>query len=253
MLKETMYYYFSPTGGSKKAGEFFCNGIAQQVHSVNLAAKADIATDADCEFAVFTAPVYGGRIPSLEAEKLRKLNGTGKKAVTMAVYGTRAYEDALLELNTIVKECGFEIIASAAVIAQHSVVPAVGAGRPDEQDAESIRGFAEKVLEKLVQGAGSMEHIPGNYPYKPELNMPAAPISLEACNQCGKCAAVCPADAVRVENGAVITDVEKCMLCMACVYDCPKQARILPPPLQQKMDTMLELFKTVRKENEYFI
>ena len=48
------------------------------------------------------------------------------------------------------------------------------------------------------------------------------------------------------------TDAAKCILCMACVHACPLQARILPPPLQQKTDNMLAAFRDIRNKNEVF-
>ena len=48
------------------------------------------------------------------------------------------------------------------------------------------------------------------------------------------------------------TDAAKCILCMACIHAWPKQARILPLPLQQKTDNMLAAFKDVRNKNEVF-
>lgn len=50
----------------------------------------------------------------------------------------------------------------------------------------------------------------------------------------------------------MVTDAAKCILCMACIHACPKQARILPLPLQQKTDNMLAAFKDVRNKNEVF-
>ena len=64
-------------------------------------------------------------IPSVVREKIKTLAGEGKKAVTIAVYGNRAYEDALLEMNDILIQGGFTVIASAAFVAQHSIVPEV--------------------------------------------------------------------------------------------------------------------------------
>lgn len=130
------------------------------------------------------APVFGGRIPAFVAEKLKKIDGAGKKAVTFAVYGVRAYEDALAELNDAAAAWGFQVIASAAAVAQHSIVPSVGAGRPDEKDAAEIQEFARKVLDKLAQGPDAAFEVPGNRPYKQWGGMPAAPISLPSCNQC---------------------------------------------------------------------
>ena len=74
--------------------------------------------------------------------------------------------------------------ASAALIARHSIVPEVGAGRPDEKDQEEIRDFAKSVLEKLRTSFQGTVKVPGNDPYKEAMNMPATPISLPVCNQC---------------------------------------------------------------------
>lgn len=205
------------------------------------------------ELVVVAAPVFGGRIPSIVAEKLNELDGSGKKAVTLAVYGNRAYEDALLELNNILTEKGFQVVASAALVAQHSMAPEVGKGRPDEQDIADIHNFADKVSDKLERDIESNVKVSGNYPYKNGMSMPVTPISLPSCNQCGKCGAVCPTGAIHMENGCVVTNLEKCILCMACVKACPEHARILPPPLQEKMEQMLGALKSVRMENEYFL
>lgn len=253
MLNQTELYYFSPTGGTKKAGEIFCGGISENVKETDLGLKDQKVEQPESELIVIAAPVFGGRLPSIVTEKLKELDGSGKKAVTLAVYGNRAYEDALLELNNEAQSRGFQIIASAAVVAQHSMAPEVGKGRPDALDRESILDFAGKVMEKIERGSESPIKVPGNYPYKDGMNMPATPLSLPSCNQCRKCEAICPTGAIWLENHAVVTDAEKCMLCMACVSACPEHARILPPPLQEKMQQMLGALKAVRKENEYFI
>ena len=163
-------------------------------------------------------------------EKIKTLAGEGKQAVTIAVYGNRAYEDALLEMNDILIQGGFTVIASAAFVAQHSIVP------------------------EVVQNSTSAENVqvPGNRPYKQEMNVAAAPLSLPSCTACGACAKICPTDAIAIMDGRMATDAAKCILCMACVHACPKQARILPLPLQQKTDNMLAAFKDVRNKNEVF-
>lgn len=266
MFSKLDLYYFSPTGGTKKAAEYFCEGISKDIKAVDLGARDQAVEQPDSELVVIAVPVFGGRIPGVTAEKLNELKGSGKKAVTLVVYGNRAYEDALLELNNIVLERGFQIAASAALVAQHSMAPEVGKGRPDARDKAEILDFAGKVLAKLersvsVEDVPSKQedgielsvNVPGNYPYKDAKGMPVTPISLPACVTCGKCASVCPTGAIRLEDHTVITAPETCILCMACVAACPESARILPPPLQEKMEQMLGAFKSVRKENEYFL
>lgn len=253
MLNSTELYYFSPTGGTKKAANFFCDGISENLKTMNLGTRDKVVEKAESGLVVVAAPVFGGRIPAIVAEKLKELDGSGKKAVTLVVYGNRAYEDALLELNNIVGERGFRVVASAALVAQHSMLPEVGKGRPDEQDRRSILAFAGKVLDKMESGSEDSVKVPGNYPYKDGMSMPVAPISQPSCNQCEKCASVCPTGAIRLENGMVITCSEQCILCMACISACPEHARILPLPLQEKLEQMLGGLKSVRRENEYFL
>lgn len=252
MLNHAQLYYFSPTGGTRVCAETFCRGIARNVSFVDLG-KQDAAANPDCELTAFALPVFGGRIPAFAAEKISGLKGTGKKAVTLVVYGTRAYEDALLELNHVIAECGFRIVASAAVVAQHSMVPEVGKGRPDQQDKEDITVFAGKVLEKLESGSNTPMSVPGNHPYKDAMNLPVTPVCLPECSKCGKCASVCPTGAMCMENGVVKTNPDVCILCLACVAACPKNVRAVPAPLQETMNGKLADFVSLRRENEYFL
>lgn len=253
MVNRTDFYYFSPTGGTKKVGEAFCKAISGEVMDHNLGLREKEPANPAGELAVFAAPVFGGRIPALVADKIKALDGSGKKAVTFVVYGTRAYEDALLELNQAVSHQGFQIAASGACIAQHSMAPDVGKGRPDEKDVSEITGFAKRVESELDNRSRTEITVPGNQPYKEAMTIPAPPISLETCSLCGKCEEVCPTAAITVSEGHIATDPNTCILCMACTAVCPNQSRILPPPLQERMEQMLGALKDVRRENEFFI
>lgn len=243
-------YYFSPTGGTKKVSDIFAAAVGKDAVWHDLGDKQTPTKQPQGELIIVAVPVFAGRIPSVVREKIKTLAGEGKQAVTIAVYGNRAYEDALLEMNDILKQAGFTVIAAAAFVAQHSIVPEVGAGRPDAEDIKEIRTFAE-----AVKNSASAEniHVPGNRSYKPGMNVQVTPLSLPACTACGACAKICPTDAIANEDGNMATDAAKCILCMACVHACPLKARILPPPLQEKTDNMLAAFRDIRNKNEVFL
>ncbi len=245
--------YFSPTGGVKKVAGTLAAALAETITPHDLGSKLPPAKG-DADVALIAAPVYGGRIPSLVAEKVQQLAGAGRKAITLVVYGNRAYEDALLELNDCAEAAGFTVVASGAFIAEHSVSRAVAAGRPDAQDAAELQAFAADILAKLEAGKAGTPTVPGNRPYKAGMNAPFTPIFLPNCGQCGKCVRLCPVGAIsRDENGHLVTDAAKCILCMACVACCPRKARILPPPVQAAMDDKLRPLIGIRRENEFFL
>ena len=95
--------------------------------------------------------------------------------------------------------------------------------------------------------------MPGNIPYKAAMNMPAAPVSLPSCTGCGTCEKACPTGAIVMKDGTAAADPEKCILCMACTAACPEHARVLPPPLSERMEQMLGALKDVCRENEFFL
>ena len=68
----------------------------------------------------------------------------------VCVYGNRAYEDTLVELEDIAAGCGFQVIGAVAAVAEHSIMHQYATGRPDGADVESLRGFGEKIWEKLA-------------------------------------------------------------------------------------------------------
>ena len=253
MLHTIDLYYFSPTGGTKKVAETFCREISKNTNMINLGIANQEISQASSDLIVVAAPVFGGRIPALVAEKLSNLDGNGKKAVALAVYGIRAYEDALLELTDVLNESGFQVAAAGAFNAQHSIVPEVGQGRPDAQDILEIQNFARKVSDKLENDVEIAVKVPGNHPYKERSQNSATPVSNNSCSQCGICITSCPTGAIQIENASVVTNPEKCMLCMACVSACPQHARMLPQPVQETMNQKLGALKAIHRENEFFL
>ena len=75
---------------------------------------------AEDELLVVGVPVYMGRVPELLMEWLHAVKASGSPAVSVVVYGNRAFEDSLIELEDILTERGCISIAGAAYIGEHS-------------------------------------------------------------------------------------------------------------------------------------
>ena len=159
--------YYSPTGGTKRAADAFLSGRGEPFIPIDLMKPAEqkhFHSDDRCLFAI---PSYGGRIPTVTVERIRELCGNGAQAILMAVFGNRAIDDTLLELSDELQAAGFHPIAAVEAVAQHSLMPQYGAGRPDADDQAELQAFAKQVKSAVEKGLLSSKlQLPGNRPYR---------------------------------------------------------------------------------------
>lgn len=245
---------FSPTGGTMKAADMVAQTLADEVTLVDLCdSKKDFRSLVlnEDDVAVIAVPSYGGRVPTTAVARLSKCRGNGARAVLMAVYGNRVYEDTLLELQDTVKEAGFKVVAAIAAVAEHSIAHQFATGRPDAQDQQQLETFAQSIKEKLASGELSAPHLPGNRPYKTS-SVSMVPKATKACVSCGLCAQKCPVQAIdRLHPQNV--DKKACISCMRCVTICPQHARTIHPIMQFAAGLALKKACSQRKEAELFI
>ena len=186
-------------------------------------------------------------------DPLGAVSGNGAPAVVLAVYGNRAYEDALLELADAVRARGFRVVAAGAFIARHSMVTELAAGRPDAADKAAMADFGAKVKAKLAADDFSEPAIPGNRPYKKYGGVPLHPgANRQRCVKCGKCARECPVGAIPAD-APYKTENDKCITCMHCVFTCPNYARGLSPVLLAATRTKLKKVCADRRSPEVFV
>ena len=88
-------------------------------------------------------------MPEPAALRLSRIKGNSASCVLLCVYGNRAYEDTLVEMQDIARECGFRVVAAVAAVAEHSIMHQYATGRPDERGRSELESFAGKILEKI--------------------------------------------------------------------------------------------------------
>lgn len=246
---------FSPTGGTKKVADCLTGALKGDITTVDLTdSKQDFhaVSLTKQDVAVISVPSYGGRVPAVAAERLVMVHGNGARAVLVCVYGNRAYEDTLVELEDAAKGAGFQVIAAVAAIAEHSIARQFAAGRPDALDAAQLSNFAKQIQHKLSGADNSEPAIPGNRPYKKAGGAGMVPKATKECTNCGICAEECPVQAIDRENPKKV-DEKTCISCMRCIAVCPQGARKLNPVMLSAAGLMLKKMCSERKECELFL
>ena len=149
--------YFSPCGNVRKviraiseaAASFFeCDINYFDITSLKSRSNVKIPElDGDSlNFVGF--PVFAGRIPNKIMPYAREnIKGDGLFFPFVA-YGNRNYDDALLELSTIISENGGKILGAMAVPTEHSFSERLGQYRPDYEDISEIKSYSENIFKK---------------------------------------------------------------------------------------------------------
>lgn len=246
---------FSPTGGTRKVSGLVAGALDKKTVTVDLTDSGldfSAVSMTEDDVAVISVPAYAGRIPAVVADRLGMVRGNGARTVLVCVYGNRAFEDTLVELEDVAKRAGFRVVAAVSAIAEHSVARQFAAGRSDAQDAAQLAEFAQQIQQKLLAEDASEPSIPGNRPYKQAGSHRMAPEATEDCVSCGACAAACPVCAIE-KGDPKRTAGEACISCMRCIAVCPRGARKLDPNKLSTVSQMLSKVCVVRKECELFI
>lgn len=223
---KTTTVYFSATYTTRKVVEYIANRVSEQVTAYDITndASTEEVTIPKDELLIVGIPVYAGRILEMAVERIRRFNSEGARAVALAVYGNRDYDDALLELSDLLSDKGFQVISAGAFIAQHSIFPKVGANRPDAADFQQMDAFVDETKKVLEQENLLPIHVPGNRPYKIPGSIPIFPSGTSTCKECGKCVQLCPAGAIPADRPKEV-DETKCIKCGRCIVVCPTQSR----------------------------
>ena len=249
--------YFSATKTTKTIVESIVNQLSENLGANIQYNNFTLPKARECtsmftkdDIVVVGVPVYSGHIPQITYDFLSSLKGNGAMVVPVVVYGNRAYEWALDELESILTIAGFMVIGGGAFIGEHSYSNILAQQRPDSQDIGKAKLFAVELSGAIKKGGRITKHIEC---MKIDM-LPSAPIvpkTKDYCTNCGVCSKNCPSGAISTINANEI--IGNCIKCCACVKNCPIQAKYIDNPNFLEIKERLENNFMSRKEPEYKI
>lgn len=248
--------YFSPTGTTKKVVQTLSTTMEGQIKEIDLSDSNFLEDEYSfCreDVVIVGVPSFGGRMVVLARNRISKFFlGNGAKAIIIATYGNRAYDDQLLEMYDLMNDCGFEVVGAIGAVCRHSIVNEVASNRPNEKDIETLHKFS-----KVIQDHMNEKHsfnLPGNRPFKEaRQHFPFLPITSDACNGCGMCVNTCVHHAITLKDGIAHTNNDECISCMRCIQVCPMHARALEPEVYASVREKMLKNCSSYKEYELFI
>lgn len=262
---------FSPTGTSAKVAAAIVHGIRANVDCRTVVIDAThqsviCETISRDDLAIISAPVYGGKMSPLAKERMKSLTTDGTPCILVAVYGNRAFENALNDMSDFTTGLGFITAGAAAFIGEHSYsTPAtpIAVGRPDDTDLAEAMAFGHEIARKIslkslpvidtteitdqpspAESLANFRTFVADYmrtqKESPRKLLPE--VNTAICNKCGICVSVCPTSAIASDCEGI--DASKCIKCCACVKSCPEGARSLSSPFAPVLSANFNIRKS---------
>lgn len=251
----TYTIYFSPTGGTKKVMDILQEewGKTEEIDLSDAKRNFGQFCFERGDVCLIGVPSFGGRVPEPAMKRLREMQGGNACVIMVVSFGNRDYDDTLLELRDGLTSAGFRVVAGIAAVTEHSIMRQYGAGRPDEKDEKELRSYIRTIKDnwKNLSSEGRELQVPGKKPYKEYGGVPMKPKAKKGCIRCGKCASLCPVQAIPDSDYSGV-DEQKCISCMRCVAICPKKARKVSPLLLFAAGRKLKKACESPKKNELF-
>jgi ferredoxin/flavodoxin len=240
---------------------------SSEVFNKNIREKFRIIVEED--IAIICVPVYGQKIPYFLNECLQNIEGNGKPAILVCVYGNINSGIALKQLYKLAQKCHFTVAGAAEFIGRHSFCNEqihVAENRPDTKDLTIAENFGKAVKRKLLKKANLLKvssllkkklsisafiitkFLPKNSE-RLVTKQPTADIDL--CKKCGYCIKACPMGAINAHNLTIREDL--CIRCFACARKCPNQARKISFKNRLVIMPYLKLNGSKRKEPKIYL
>lgn len=273
MFNKINTLYFSGTGTTRKVVLSLAKSLVRKIGESFEVNNIDFSlSEARKQYPIFTEeglvivgiPVYAGRVPNVLLKYLNSVKGNGAQAVAVVLYGNRDFDDALIELNGILSDDGFKVVAAGAFIGEHSFSNILAKGRPDESDMKKVEDFAGDIYSKINRKTDFSELlVSGQKPYRNyyqpkdrygnpfDFRVITPKTNKDVCIDCKHCAEICPVGSISYEDTSVMNGI--CIKCCACIKGCLVEAKYFDNENYLKHQHELEEIYAERRDPETFI
>ena len=231
--------YFSGTGNSKYAVEFFCREYDNEASVFSIEDSEAPTAIKKADMLVIGYPVQYSTVPKIlrdfvsEHKELWK----NKKVFVIATMGLFSGDGSGI-LGRLLEKYGAEVIGGLHLKMPDSIGDEKAMKRPLDKNRGLVREAEQKIKNSVKQlkegrptneGIGPLYRIAGffgqrlYFGHKTKNYSSKLKIDSGKCVGCGSCVKLCPMDNLSMNEGKAVAS-DRCTMCYRCINKCPKQA-----------------------------
>lgn len=231
--------YFSGTGNSKYAVEFFCREYDKETSVFSIEDSEAPAAIKKADMLVIGYPVQYSTVPKILRDFVseHKELWMDKKVFVIATMGLFSGDGSGI-LGRLLHKYGAEVVGGLHLKMPDSIGDEKALKRPLDKNRELVREAEQKIKDSVKQlkeghptkeGIGPFYRIAGffgqrlYFGHKTKNYSSKLKIDSDKCVGCGSCVKLCPMDNLSMNEGKAVAS-DRCTMCYRCINKCPKQA-----------------------------
>ncbi len=230
-----MIFYFSATGNSKHVAQRIAEALDDRAIPLDLCLKSEkfnFITQPNEKIGL-VCPVYNLGLPVTVIDFIEKMNLKSKDNYVFTVVTFGGFSGGASKmLKNLLSEKKICVNAAYSVKMPDTWTPVYDVS--DKAKVEKTNQKADKHIDKIIKKIERTAE--GNYDfrrlpfcgvfYKDYENMRRTEtLSVkDTCTGCGKCAELCPVDAIEIRSEKPVWVKDKCAMCLGCLHRCPEFA-----------------------------